>query len=368
MVWPVCGRITKPRILLEDVYKDWLLENTQPLWIADVQNHDLTKGSSFVKREGIKSNRIHPLWVGETPVGILFANWREAKTLGDDEAEMLNAFADLAALVLYEARLQAELAHTKHRLERNMFLVWVSMLEDTWRHGFIQKAAAIRNYAGTLLKMMPARTPVKEAVQEIDRLAAEIAKAPVRVPQSFEMEAENIPLAQLLQGIAENVNRQPILPGQPQVMVKADVAALADVQVKGWRRWLIYAFEALIENARRAMPEEGAMGTNSKRREGGQKIENARRAMPDEGRIMITGRQADQWAEVRVTDKGRGVPEALRDKLFKEPMPKEQDATGMGLGALLVATIIEEHGGSVKLEKPGPGDTTVLIRLPVTTG
>jgi len=330
-----------------DAYKQLLLNRREPICIPDVAMFDLMQASDFVERETIKSSRIYPLWVGETPVGLLFANWRETKTLSRDEARALGLFADLAALVLHETRLQADLARTRRRLERNMFLTWVSMLEDTWRHSFIQKAAAIRNYAGSLVKMMPAQTPaamngVKEAVQEIDRLATEIANAPVRVPQSFEMEAEDFPLARLLRGIADHENARPILPGQPRVTVVTDLDAIGGMQIRGWRRWLIYAFEALMENARKAMRNGGT--------------------------ITIKGSRTDQWAEIRFTDQGSGVPPAVRDKLFKELIAKEQDTTGMGIGALLVATIIEEHGGTVELEKPGPGDTTVLIRLPVTAG
>jgi signal transduction histidine kinase len=55
----------------------------------------------------------------------------------------------------------------------------------------------------------------------------------------------------------------------------------------------------------------------------------------------------------------------VHNKLFKELIPKERDSKGMGIGGLLVATIIEDHEGSVKLESSGPEGTTVLIRLPL---
>jgi nitrogen-specific signal transduction histidine kinase len=81
--------------------------------------------------------------------------------------------------------------------------------------------------------------------------------------------------------------------------------------------------------------------------------------------VTVTGRRAGRWAEVRIQDTGSGVPEATRCKLFKELIPKEQDEAGMGIGGLLAATIVEEHKGRIELEKAGPGDTTVLICLPV---
>jgi len=38
---------------------------------------------------------------------------------------------------------------------------------------------------------------------------------------------------------------------------------------------------------------------------------------------------------------------------------------GLGIGSLLVTTLVDENQGTIELEKPGPGDTTVLIRLPI---
>ena len=64
-------------------------------------------------------------------------------------------------------------------------------------------------------------------------------------------------------------------------------------------------------------------------------------------------------------DTGEGVPVAVRNKLFRELIPNEPDSKGMGIGALLVATIVEDHEGSIKLETSGPEGTTVLIRLPL---
>ena len=70
-------------------------------------------------------------------------------------------------------------------------------------------------------------------------------------------------------------------------------------------------------------------------------------------------------AEIRIRDTGKGVPRRLRDKIFKVAITAESGHQGLGIGSLLVTTLIEENGGKIELEKPGPGDTTVLIRLPI---
>jgi signal transduction histidine kinase len=178
-----------------------------------------------------------------------------------------------------------------------------------------------------------------EIINEVDRLAAEIAGAPPRVPQSLEMEPELFPLAPLLEEVAQREGKPSLLHAGPPLEIRTDVESLGGVQIQGYRRWLIYALEALLQNARNAMSQGGT--------------------------VTISGRRVGEWAEVRIRDTGSGVPEAIRYRLFKELIPREQDKAGMGIGGLMVATIVEEHEGSIELERSGPGDTTVLIRLPV---
>ena len=84
--------------------------------------------------------------------------------------------------------------------------------------------------------------------------------------------------------------------------------------------------------------------------------------------IVISGKVVGAWAEVRISDNGPGVPAMLHEKLFREPIPRGQETGGMGIGALLAATIIQEHGGGIQLEQTGPNGTTVVFRFPIVKG
>jgi signal transduction histidine kinase len=87
--------------------------------------------------------------------------------------------------------------------------------------------------------------------------------------------------------------------------------------------------------------------------------------MPRGGQIVITGTKQKKWVEIRVRDTGKGVPKQLQNKIFKERFTGKRKHKGLGVGTILVTTLVEENGGTIALEKPGPGDTTVLIRLPI---
>ena len=304
------------------------------------------RSSGFVAREGIQSAIVYPLYIEDEPMGLLFASYRYPKTPATDELETMNLFADIAALVLREARLRDQLGKMRGRLERRLFLDWVSMIEVTWRHSLVQRAAAIRNHVMALEKRLERSVDrpwlmegVPETIAQIDKLAAEIAATPPRVPQSWELEAETLPLAPLLEEVAHRERESALQRPGAKMEIKCELGLADGLHVHGYRRWLTYALEALLNNARIAMPQGGS--------------------------VLINAVCKGEWAEIRVCDTGRGVPEAIRDKLFEELVPKEQDQSGISIGALLAAIIIEEHGGTIELERPGPGETTVLIRLPI---
>jgi nitrogen fixation/metabolism regulation signal transduction histidine kinase len=77
-----------------------------------------------------------------------------------------------------------------------------------------------------------------------------------------------------------------------------------------------------------------------------------------------TGEGGRRYLELRVGDRGRGVPEAMLDRLF-EPYVTHK-AKGTGLGLAIVKKIIEEHAGVVWMENNAEGGASAVIRLPIT--
>jgi signal transduction histidine kinase len=93
-------------------------------------------------------------------------------------------------------------------------------------------------------------------------------------------------------------------------------------------------------------------------------LENARRhgAPPVELRVMRT----PQGAEIRVSDQGSGVPEALRERVF-EPffrIPGAREATGAGLGLALVRQIARRHRGEARCIARNGGGSVFVVELP----
>jgi signal transduction histidine kinase len=92
-------------------------------------------------------------------------------------------------------------------------------------------------------------------------------------------------------------------------------------------------------------------------------LENARRYGGDAVEVDIR-RRAAGGAEAWVCDRGPGVPEVFRERIFEAffrlPGHAEREG-GVGLGLSLVRQIAEYHGGSARCElRPGGGSCFVL--------
>ncbi|MES3014190.1 MAG: HAMP domain-containing sensor histidine kinase [Pseudomonadota bacterium] len=95
-------------------------------------------------------------------------------------------------------------------------------------------------------------------------------------------------------------------------------------------------------------------------------LENARRYGGNEVGVIV-GTRGDR-AEVRVCDRGPGVPEAMRERIFESffrlPGHAEQ-AGGVGLGLSLVKQIAERHAGGVRCEEREGGGSCFVLSLPL---
>jgi signal transduction histidine kinase len=67
-----------------------------------------------------------------------------------------------------------------------------------------------------------------------------------------------------------------------------------------------------------------------------------------------------------VTDQGPGVPESIRDEIFKRGMaaglPTEED--GFGLGLSIVDTVARIHDGIITLKESSGGGSSFQVALP----
>jgi signal transduction histidine kinase len=90
---------------------------------------------------------------------------------------------------------------------------------------------------------------------------------------------------------------------------------------------------------------------------------NAIQAMPDGGTISTSTIRDNQWVRIEIADTGEGISDEDMDKLFDAFFTSK--STGSGLGLTVSAQIIDNHGGTIELQKREPRGTIFIIKLPV---
>ena len=84
------------------------------------------------------------------------------------------------------------------------------------------------------------------------------------------------------------------------------------------------------------------------------------------GTIKIRTRRDGDDVEVRVSDTGTGIPEAVRPHIFEPFFTTKEVGKGTGQGlSIIYANIVQKHGGTVTFETETGQGTTFILRLPI---
>jgi signal transduction histidine kinase len=92
-------------------------------------------------------------------------------------------------------------------------------------------------------------------------------------------------------------------------------------------------------------------------------LRNAREAMPGGGPIGVRVAAEGMSVVVEVADRGGGIPDSIRTRVFDPFFSTKGEGTGLGLA--ITRHIVEAHGGTVTCEPRDGGGTRFRIALPI---
>jgi two-component system, OmpR family, osmolarity sensor histidine kinase EnvZ len=85
--------------------------------------------------------------------------------------------------------------------------------------------------------------------------------------------------------------------------------------------------------------------------------------------ISITGHRDHRWLTVTVDDDGPGIPNDMREEVFRPFLrlddARNQDEVGTGLGLAIARDIARSHGGDITLGDSPMGGLRASVRVPV---
>jgi two-component system, OmpR family, osmolarity sensor histidine kinase EnvZ len=86
-------------------------------------------------------------------------------------------------------------------------------------------------------------------------------------------------------------------------------------------------------------------------------------------KIAITGHRDHRYLTVTIDDDGPGIPQAMREEVFKPFLrlddARNQDEGGTGLGLAIARDIARSHGGDITLGDSPMGGLRATVRVPV---
>ncbi|MFN7916348.1 MAG: HAMP domain-containing sensor histidine kinase [Vicinamibacterales bacterium] len=249
-------------------------------------------------------------------------------TVGEDEVGTLTAAF---------SRMREQLQATQHRLLEAERMATIGLMANTISHDLRHPLTAIQAYAEFLEN--PSLTDAQRAdfTQEI-RIAVNHMLDEINQLLGFSHERQalqraDIRLDELVDRAIKTVKALPEFEGVTIVsLVTAECRAWLDPG-KAERVLLNLLFNA------------------------------AEVVSPTTGTIEVSCASRDGGVDLRVRDNGPGIPTEIADRLF-EPFVSHGKQKGTGLGLTVVHNVMQQHGGSARVEDTGPSGTTFLLHFP----
>jgi two-component system sensor histidine kinase KdpD len=282
-----------------------------------------------------------PLAADSRPVGRIEMAGVAPGAIAGAEQEVLETFAGQLALALERARLGEEAAGA--RLDAESSRIRAALFASV-THDLRTPLASITASASSLLeegvpftddqRQELLRTILEES-ERLNRLVANLLDLSRLRAGALVPSMDLVPLEDVISSVVERL--RPRLAGRPfRQRIREDVPPVPMDVVQ---------IDQVLTNL----------------------IENAVRFSPEGSEIGISAVRWHNMVEVKVSDRGPGIPEDERAVVFQEFYRKDvgEKRSGTGLGLAISQAIVTAHGGSMWIEQTPGGGTTVGFRLPL---
>jgi two-component system, NtrC family, nitrogen regulation sensor histidine kinase NtrY len=252
-------------------------------------------------------------------------------------------------------------ATLRHQGERSGYVVVLEDLSDLLK---AQKQAAWREVARRVAHEI--KNPLTPIALSAERIQRHLDRATPSDPASLDVVRS---CAETIEGAVETVRRLvdefstlarfPVAKPQPSDIneIIEDALSMFNGRLDG-----IGLHKSLASDLPKVLADGEAI-----KRAVANLVDNAAEASQDSivreigiSTALVASRDA---VEITVADTGHGVTRELKEKLFLPYFSTKKRGTGLGLS--IVSRIVEDHRGSIRVEKNDPVGTRFIIELPV---
>lgn len=279
-----------------------------------------------------------PAWSGKRVVGVLSVQSYRPGVFGDAHVELISEVGRQVADAIVSSRRMARIQRRLSQLdraqrERTDFLVGVA-------HDMRSPLSGIIGFA-RILEELDSVTSDSMATEAVQFIAAESQRLSDLVSQLVDLgrvdlgettlDLEPIDLSKLAAQVVESARGR--FPAH-RFALRAD----HPVRIEGDLLRLHRIVANLVENA----------------------------AIHGPGGGLVTVEVVDDGAEalISVSDRGLGVPDADRDRIFERFVRLDGSTAGTGIGLYLVKALVDAHGGKIVVTDAPGGGARFEVRLP----
>jgi signal transduction histidine kinase len=300
--------------------------------------------NSFI-RDGNKSNVTIPLRIGGVVVGaILFGTLLAERAWSQKDVQRLRLVAEIFGNALERRRVEAEIRRLAEELRQVSQVVTMGEMTASLAHELNQPLGAILNNARAVRRLLASKTPdlteIDGAMEDIirdDARAVEIVRNVRAMFKRGEAKTASVDVKNLLL----DVNRIVSADARIKKIVLSVEVPDSMPSVLGDKTHLTQAVLNLLLNAFDSVCESD-----------GPREVALRAGVEDSGDIRVS-----------VRDSGKGIDAKIMPRLF-DPFFTTKP-TGMGMGLVIVKSIIENHGGRISAKQNPDRGATLEFALPV---
>ncbi len=287
-----------------------------------------------------------PLMDRENVLGVLSVESDEPAAFDKEDERALVALAELVVVAIRNIERLEELRQTQIELDAHTWLAWIGMGAADWHHQLTNDMWTISGHLNLLkgaLRWPRLPSPeIAEHIQTIENSADKILQRAIVPLPSDGQGIESLPLNALIRERVvqfQEKRRYDKVVSSASFETSLSLDDAATVRADAY--WLSRVLDILIDNAIKACER-----------------------LPGRA-VRLSTRQVGLKAEIIVADTGPGIPEAVLQKLFREPIRKAPGEPGLGVGLLAARAILQLFAGEIRPEPEIPHGTRMLVTLPL---
>jgi len=224
----------------------------------------------------------------------------------------------------------------------------VGRLAGSIAHDFNNVLTVILGGLDLLARDIPEESPRRRLIGPIRdsaQSAAELTKQLLTLARRQVVRTRVVDLGPLLNSLL------PMLRRAVGEHVSVEIGQAADARVVADPMQIEMMLLNLAVNARDAMPEGGRLRVDVETTDATERLEERGQTGPAAPHVCLT-----------VTDTGRGMDAAIRERVFEPFFTSKPVGEGTGLGLATVASIVEQMGGAIWVDsEPGRGAAFVMV-------